>query len=44
VVHLSPITLTMRSEFGQLVPGGSDDSISTLIGNRHRWFGAVSPK
>ena len=28
MVHLSPITLTMRSEFGQLVPGGSDDSIS----------------
>jgi hypothetical protein len=28
VVHLSPITLTMRSEFGQIFPGGSDDSIS----------------
>ncbi len=28
MIHLSPITLTMRSEFGQLVPGGSDDSIS----------------
>ena len=28
MIHPSPIILTMRGEFGQGVPGGSDDSIS----------------